>query len=415
MKRLLSNPKFTKGSFFVFSLMFANGMNFLFNAYLGRVLSFKDYGLVTLIISLWNLISIPIVTLGGTTSYSVAFLSGKNEHGTAAHFFSYIKRKSFFILGGVSAIWLLFSPFIASYFQVDDILAIASLSPMILLGAFMYMNRGYLQGNIFFELVAITIFIEVCIKLLAAFSFVFSGMGSFAYLSVLVSIIFAFLVSRALVLPKIQKVLAPAHYAFPKKFFILSLLSAFSSAAFLTIDVILVKHFFSPEIAGQYALLSLVGKMVYFLGSLLNGIMFTYMSQDAGKGMNRNTKLFYQLFALSAGITIGAFTLLGPVGTILVPILFGSKAQSILPYLSVYTGAISLFTIASILVNYHLAYKEYLYTYISIAAAFLMGLGIYNFHQNLSQISYVIFICAALSFVLIVIMHIALRKNHLTV
>jgi O-antigen/teichoic acid export membrane protein len=415
MKTLFSNSAFTKSSIFVFSLMFANAMNFIFNAYLGRVLSFSDYGLVILISSLWNLISIPIATLGGTTSYSVAFLTGKNEHSTASHFFSYVKRNSFFIFGGISLVWLLLSPFIASYFQVNDIFAIASLSPIILLGALMYLNRGFLQGNVFFELVAITIFVEVGVKLFAAFSFVIAGIPSLSYLSILISILFAYLISRVLVFPKIIKVLSPTAYAFPRKFFFLSLLSSFSSAAFLTVDVILVKHFFSPEIAGQYALLSLVGKMVYFLGSLLNGIIFTYISRESGKEKKRSIKLFYQLFSLSAAMTIAAFILLGPLGSFLVPILFGNKAVNILAYLSVYTGAMTLFTIASIVVSYHLIYKEYIFTYISLACAMIMSLGIYLFHQSLSQVSYVIFISSVLNFVAIVSVHIVYRAKRIIV
>jgi len=66
--------------------------------------------------------------------------------------------------------------------------------------------------------------------------------------------------------------------------------------AFLTFDVILAKHYLSPEHAGQYALLSLIGKTIYFLGSLPNALMITLISNRMATKQNITKHILSFLF-----------------------------------------------------------------------------------------------------------------------
>jgi len=45
-------------------------------------------------------------------------------------------------------------------------------------------------------------------------------------------------------------------------------LASLATTSFLSMDVILAKHFLAPKEAGYYALLALAGKMIFFAGSL---------------------------------------------------------------------------------------------------------------------------------------------------
>src|SRR5205085_2760080 len=123
--------------------------------------------------------------------------------------------------------------------------------------------------------------------------------------------------------------------SFPKKFYMASLLTGLSTTTFLMIDVILAKHFFSPKEAGEYALLALVGKMVFFFGSLLNVFVVALISRAEGLKQNPH-KTFYTLFGGAFLLTAAVYLFIGPFGYITMPILFGNKTFAILPYLSVY-------------------------------------------------------------------------------
>jgi O-antigen/teichoic acid export membrane protein len=62
--------------------------------------------------------------------------------------------------------------------------------------------------------------------------------------------------------------------------------STAAAAVFLNVDVLLVKHYLSPESAGSYSLLSLVGKMVFFFGSLLSSFITSMVSRHEGAQTN---------------------------------------------------------------------------------------------------------------------------------
>lgn len=410
MRKLLKNKHIANSGLLVFALMFANGMNFLFNAYLGRVLSFEHFGLITLITSLWYLISIPIGSVGGTLTHTLAYLNGRSLPKEATSFFVDIKNRTLKVIAISALIWLIISPFVASFFQTSSVFAVASLSLVILFGSLLFFNRAYLQANFFFSLVAIAIILESVIKFLSALVFSIFGAGHLAYLSIPISLIVAFIFTFLYVAPKLKGPIVKNSHAFPRKFYIINLVSGLSSTAFLTLDVILVKHYFDPETAGQYALLSLIGKMVYFLGSLLNSIIFTYASNEAGKSV-RNRKLFYKLLSISLLLTISAYIMLGIFGYLFIPILFGVKSLSILPYLPIYTLAMALVTLGSIFVTYHTVYKEYIFAYISIFMALAMCIGIFLFHANILQVSYAILVVSILSFTTIIAWHLKTKDK----
>jgi len=62
--------------------------------------------------------------------------------------------------------------------------------------------------------------------------------------------------------------------------------------AFLTFDMLLVKIFLSPTAAGEYALLSLVGKMIYFVGALFSQFITPMVSKEEGAGRD-SEPVFY--------------------------------------------------------------------------------------------------------------------------
>lgn len=396
--------------FMVLSLMAANFLNFLFNAYLGRELSFEDYGLVTFITSLLYLVSVIISAVSTTVNHRVAFLNGHSGTAAGNRFYSFIHRRVLFLSAIASVVWIISTPILMKFFNVADPFPIIAFVPLFLFAILLAVSKGYMQGNLFFMSFGIATLLEALAKLLLAIGFVQFHVQSFVYLTVPISILLALVITRILITSKKIKPENSQSEPFPRRFFGATIISGLATTAFLTIDVLLVKHYLNPAIAGEYSLLSLVGKMIFFFGSLFSGFIITMVSRQ--EGLHQNGSLtFYKLLGLTCVAVTIMFLAVGPFGYLTLPILFGSKAQVILPYLTPYCGAIALFTIANAFLVFHLAKHHYSFPVASlILSAALTILIIFN-HSSIGQIVNVILLSSTLNFVVMVFLHLIYRKQ----
>ncbi|HSW88728.1 MAG TPA: hypothetical protein VLG12_06220 [Candidatus Saccharimonadales bacterium] len=399
-----SKKNISGGTTLILSLMAVNVINFIFNAFLGRVLSFEEFGLITLINTFLYIAIIPFNALFTTTNHKVAYLLGQSKTEKAQSFFTTTLRKTAFISFVVSCIWIATIPLIDIFFKINNYFVPLFFTPIITLGVITAVNKGFLQGKFYFHYIAVIITVEALCKLLFAWLFVSGKLNYLVYLSIPLSTFAAFLFAAYFTSQEFIGAKSTVDYKFPKKFFNASLLTGIASIAFLTCDVLLVKHFLSPEQAGQYSLLSLIGKMVFFFGSLPSSLIITFINQDEGK--NRDTKKsFYTLFSATIIFSAGAFIGLGLFGGIFVPLLFGFKARTILPFLTTYAAAIMCYAIASSLVLYHLAKRQYIFPKISAVMAGIMALGIIVFHQGIAQITTVIFFTSLFTLTVLSTLH----------
>lgn len=388
----------------IVSIFFSNFLNFVFNAYLGRALSFEEFGLVTLLTTLGYLLNIFINALTATVNQKVSFLIGKHTYSEGTTF--YIKVNQQIVKAGIIITigFILLIPLLPRFFHISSYLPFILFIPSILCGLLLSSTRGYLSGKFLFQAVGILLLAESVSRLLIAFVFVNIGLAALVYISIPLSVSFAFICSYIFLKNQKETDKSKIAYNFPKQFFLSALIAGFASNAFLTFDLILVKHFLAPDIAGEYALLSLVGKMVYFLGSLPSAFIITFVSNHIGKGLNPS-RIFYRLFSFTFVLAFGAFIIVGPLGNLSIPLLFGSKSNVILPYVTIYSAAITLFTLSTSIVSFHLARQNYLFPSVAIAMAVLMSLGMFIFHGSIDQIVQVMFSVGVFNFVLIGLLH----------
>ncbi len=396
----------TGGAILIASLMGVNIINFGFNAFLGRSLSFNDYSLLTLINTLYYLLTIALTGLSGSVNHRVSFLIGKENNSEAKNFIKKTAQLSLYVAVGTSIIFLLVLPFLKFFFNESSFIPFLLFSPAILFGTIAAVNKGALNGNFSFKELGIVLLIEAVIKFLIAVLLIATGFNHLTYLSIPVSIVIAAVLSLYFIKKQtlIEKKNNVSYYAFPRKFFIAALIIGLSTNAFLSFDLLLAKHFLSPEDAGKYALLSLVGKMIFFMGSLLSSFMVTVVSRRDGQG--RDPKYaFYKIFAGTAFLVINGVALLGFFGHIIVPFLFGNKALVLTPFLNRYTLAIGLFTLTNCIVLYRLARKQYIFPIFSVLSAILMGVGLTFFHQTINDFTNVVLFTAFINFLIICVLN----------
>ncbi len=397
------------GAVLVLALFVGNVLNFVFNAYLGRVLEFHHFALVTLINTLSYLLLVVASALSATTNHEVSFLTARYTKLKAYVFHKNIKKQ--WLLGSMlcAFIVVIASPFLASFFRESSATPILLFSPAVVIALILAIDRGYLTGALKFKAVGALIAVEAISKLILAVAIVMAGFPQWAYLSIPLSLVMAFIAAQLFLLKSERPVSesGKVSYQFPKRFFAAALVTSLSSIAFLSVDVLLAKHYLDPTLAGQYGLLSLVGKIIFFIGALLNTFMMTMVTRAVGEHKNPRP-VFYKIFLGTSLLSMSAFVIVGPFGNVFVPMLFGARAAAIVPYTTLYTLAILLFTLANSVVIYRLARRQYIFPFMAVAASIIMAVSIVFFHDNIRQIINAVLIVSTFNFVVLMLLDIAI-------
>jgi len=409
ISKKLTSIVFSAEGFFILAIFLSNFLNFLFNAFLGRTVNFESLGLIMLVNTLWYIITVFIGAFSSAINYKAAYLSIMENKALSSMFLSSMIKKGMLIAVPLSVIWIISIPALSNFFNILDYKVLLLFTPVFTFGLIAGANRGFLQGSLYFNYVSIIILAESASKLLAAAIFIILGLAGWAYTAIPLSIIFSALISLWLAKRKTLPISSVRDFAFPRKFFVASFLIGISAMSFLSLDVVLAKHYLSSELAGEYILLALVGKMIYFFGALPNVFMVTYVSRNMGLRYNPQ-KFFSVIYATTFLLSMIGVVFLGFFGDKTAPVIFGSKVQAILPFLRTYAFAIALFTLTSVIVSYRLARKNYFFSIISLLVSLGMSAGIIAYHNSIQEIVMVIFRVSILGWIAAEILHYAWKE-----
>lgn len=407
------NFVFSSKGLLMSALVGSSFINFVFNAYLGRILSFEALSLVTLINTLWFVVMVVIGAFSSTVNFRTAYLFGAKSGSVAIAFLKNSLEAALVIAGAVSIFWIIALPFTKDFFPTADYLSLLLFTPIFAFGAMTAAYRGFLQGNFQFVAVAVLFFLEAFSKLVLAWAFHAVGQDDFIYvsipLSIVVTALVGFVLTRNLMraFPVMDE--RAKESSFPRPFFFASMASSFSAVVFLSVDVLLVNHYFAPREAGEYALLSLVGKMIFFLGTLPNFFTVTFVSrrEGLGKSSRKVLTLIYSMTLLFSGISFVGFGLLGHIT---VPLLFGSKGLVIIPWLIPYTAALAIFCLSGVLVSYHMAKKRYVFSGAMLFTSLALVAGIVFFHRSIEDVVWVVFFVSFFGWAFLWLLHFSYRQ-----
>lgn len=394
-----------KGTVLVGALIISNFLNFLYNAYLGRVISIADFALIGLIGSILSLTDIPIGALGKTVTYKCAYLLGRYKR-PATKFWLHLRKKSLVTALAASLLWVIFAPLTAKFFNLESALPILLFTPIWLFAVVSAVDSGYLNGNLKFGILGLIMIVEALVKLVSAYVIVSLGFPQYAYVAVVISsfLSFVLLAFAAMRLKSTKKTYHRDSVAFPKKFYASSSMMRISTIFYLAMDVLLAKHFLLPEQAGQYALLSLSGKIVFFAGSLFAQFIVPVVSHREGEGSN-SRKTFYKLLGATVGSSFVAYIFVGLFGWASIPFLFGEKALPIVQYIPAYALSMVAFTVAINIIGFHQIRNKHALPVIGFGLSIFQILGIVLFHDSVGTIAYVMSFMGFVSLGVVLIYH----------
>src|SRR3989344_1032996 len=306
MIKYLIKSEFGKGTIILFFTMNVyNFLNFLFHFAMGRMLGPSDYGVLAVLMSIVYIYGVPTEAIQNIISKYTSNLNYKKKDGKIKFLMIKSLRKGF----NISLILFVFASilsFILSiflsinyclFFLTNFFLFISFSSPI---------TKGILQGRKKFWQLGNNLIIESSLKFVFAVSFVMFGFKVYGAIvgvlfGVLAGLVFSLFFNKDLLGRKSEKIELPGAYRNSVPYFIIMLviLLVFS------LDVILAKRFFSPELAGKYAILSLLGKMI-FLGTLaVSKAMFPLTTERNINNIDSKSVFIKSLILISIICVIG--------------------------------------------------------------------------------------------------------------
>lgn len=385
MIRKIFSSELGKGASILFiSMMVFNFLNFLFHFSMGRFLGPKDYGILAVLMSFIYIFNVPVEAIQNIITKYTSKFNAKKEEGKINYLMFKSMKKSFKIALFIFSLSILFAFFLSYYLSINFWLIVFT-NIFIFSSFFVPIIRGVLQGKKEFVSLGLNMILESFFKLVFAISFVLFGFRVFGAMvgvlfGILASIIFGLNSNKKILYVKEEKAAFNAMYqkSVPYFFSILIILLIFN------LDVILAKRFFPDEIAGQYAVLSILGKMFYFGTLAISKAMFpltseTYEKKGDCKG------LFVKSLLIVIGLSLIGILIYGLFPTWVVGILYGKQYLEIAPYLVYSALALSFLSLANLVLIYGLSTKGlknyyYLSIFLVIEIIFL-----YMYHSSIKE------------------------------
>lgn len=398
-KRVMKHPLIYGSSIVVFGGLLSNFFNFLYNLFMSRTLSVTEYGTLASIISL---ITFPTLFVTAVSPVIIRFAGDyfvKEELMLLKGL--YFKFFRFLLTIGIVVFVLLISFIspIALFFHVTNYLILLYADVIILLSFISVINLSFLQAKLAFGIQVGVNLVTTIMKLLLGLLFVFLGYSvtgavGAIFISGVIGYFISFLPLRFLFLKKSKmpniQTKELFHYGIPSVLTLLGLIS------FISTDIILVKHFFDPIQAGQYAGLSLVGRVIFFMTAPIGSVMFPIIVQKHTKGFHfGNTFKMSLVLVLIPALLLTLFYLLFPEFTI----IFFLKRQQYLvvaPLLAICGLYMTFYSILYLLANFYLSIKKTKIYFPILIGAFLQIVLITLYHQNFMEIIMISFVLVLL-------------------
>lgn len=391
--KLAKNP-LIMGSFFVLSGgVVANLFNFLFNLFMSRNLAIADYGTLISIISIITLLSIPagaltptVVTVGGR------YFAEKNF--IILHTF-YIRLSKILLLFGILLIlgFLLLSGVLSEFFKISDARLFAFSSIAIVFSYFITLNNSFLQAKLSFKSLSFVNTSASFSKFILSFGLVLLGWGlGGASLGLFLSFAVAVVIGSYLLKEVIFfKSTSSTEFSYREliSYGVPSAAMMFALSAFVSTDILFVKHFFTEQQAGLYAGLSLIGRVIFFISAPISTVMFPVIVSKFNK-KEAYKHILLSALGLVSSIALGLilFYWLFPQFTVL---FFLKKLEylAIVQYLVPFGFFIMVYSLLYVFAYYFLSIKNTKMCWIFVGGALLQFLLLSQFHSNFHQVIYI--------------------------
>ena len=398
-------------------LLVATGISYisayLYHFYTGRVLGPVDYSIIGSLFSLLYIILVPFNAIQISITKFVSEFKIQKEHGKIKYLLIKSLKKLFLYGIVISISFMLISPLISDFLNLPSIVPLIIIGLIIILSLLLPVTRGVLQGLQDFKKLGLNVSLDGLGKI--GFAVLLVSLG-FGVNGAIFALVLSFFVAFLVILWQLRDVFKEKEKSFETKniykYSFPVLLSFLCLTLIFSMDILLVKHFFSAVDAGHYAALSIIGKIIFFASFPIMQVMFPMVSENNVINKKSSEHLLYKslviILLICAGIT-GFYFLFS---NFMVSTLFGQDYLNIANLIGFFGIFISLFSVSHLLVFYNLSINKTSFLPLLIITNILEVVIIWFYHASISQIVYSLII---LSFLLLISLVVYTIKNGKTV
>lgn len=416
--------KFLKNSFiYIIGTLLSGFLGYLFHFLISRKLSVGQYGELQSLVSILAIFGVFASALSYfIIKYSSVF--AKAEDYTANRQFiqllnSKVNRLAIFLF----VLFLLFSPLLYNFLHLSDFYGLFIIGIAVIFSIIPVVYRGVLVGWEEFLSVSLVGILSAFLKLFSGFlivlffpkaaivvtAFLIAGLGSW--------FLYKFFSKRKFYRGELlsgQKKDWQKKY-FPKidikktivPIFIFSLMVILIS----NIDIILVKNLTSSEMTGYYGVLSLLGKVIFWINSAIIAVVLPNACANGHLGQSISRKTLFSAYGLILFASFSGTLLYFFFPKLVISLLFGAKYTIFMKELWLF-GIMAL-ALAVLMLESNLAYArhDFKISYILGAVVVLMTAGIYMFHTNIRQVVLSIIVSFVVGYFFALAMNLLHRKR----
>jgi stage V sporulation protein B len=296
-------------------------INFIFQFAMARILDSGDFGILAFLTNLIFIFGVPSFAIQTAISKKTTYLNSRGEYGKIKGMLKSAAKK----LSVISAV-LIPMFIVLSYFFHESVnipfYALALTSLMLLFSLITPIIYGVMQGMKKFVMLGWNNLANFSIKLILGVAFVLIGFRVYgAILGVILGAVTAWVLG-ILVVKNFKE--EKEEISFYSNRDIFPFIAILIITLMYSLDIIIGKFLFAPEILGNYAKVSLIGKMILFSCLTVITVMFPISSEKHLSGNKTDTVI--KKASLLIGIICGlSILLIALFPELIITFLFGQK------------------------------------------------------------------------------------------
>ncbi len=359
--------------------------NLLYNVITARMLGPTGFAHATAVYTLLMLASALTLSFQVVCAKYVASHEGEREK---AVIFTSLHLRSWIAGIAIGLLLFLFNRAITSYLQLPD----RALIDLLALGTAFYIplgvRRGYIQGIQSFSSLAINLMVEGLVRLGGAYFLIKFGLGvEGAVLASVAAVIASYFVAKPS--PNL-KLRLPHRIPISSAEGVQAIVFFAGQGVINNFDIVLMNHFFISEMAGIYAAVSLVGRLINMCAWSVVNTMFPVSAAARHSDREARPVLFMSLslvFLILLLLTFGLWI----IPSFVWRTLFGAHFEvgnygGLAPLLILYAIATGIYSLTSVMITYEMSRKIANTGWVQLAFSGVLILGIYFLHGSLRQV-----------------------------
>lgn len=378
-----------------------NVLQYVFHAFVSRAIGPEEYGVFTALLALYVIVNVPAgIAQTVITQYVSRFRAlgeARKITGLFVDGMKYLSLAGMVVFGIVAAA----SAPIASFLNVSAALPVVAMASIFLVAGGSTTVAGTLQGLQRFYVISATGMLGPVFRLLAGVLLISLGWGAAGALgastiSTLLAMLVGFFFVRDILGKSDKHGLALGAVSWYTG---IVLLGTLAFTVLSNIDLIVVKHFFSPEEAGYYSAAAVLGKTILFFPGAVSIVLFPKTSQRFALGQSASD-LARKGVLVTVGLCGFAAAVLALFPSLAVHLMFGNQYDASIRLVGLYGATMGLYAVVQLLMTFYISQEEARFVWLLAGLTAALAIALAFYHPSLIQ---VILLLAASAFGVLVI------------